>query len=132
MYVRDLDDKKLDWRARGQEITLDRRPRSAIHLRAREILKHRFPTAQILEEVPFKPRSKQTLFFDFYLPLYRLAVEVHGQQHYEFVPMFHSTRQDFIQQLRNDADKSEWCAINNIRLIILKYDMVDQWEQMIQ
>lgn len=129
--VTDLNNQKVKWKVAGKEVYKDLRPRSQLHLVARELIKSRFPTLQVLEEVPIPLRKGKTLYLDFYLPLRKLAVEVHGEQHYKFSSLFHATRADFLGQKRNDRDKEEWCLRNNIELIVLPYDKVEEWQKII-
>lgn len=126
-----LDGRSFEWRIKGIEVTKDKRPRSALHKKARELLKERFPTLQILEEVPVTVEKGKTLYFDFFLPLREIAIEVHGQQHYEKSSAFHNTTADFIKQQINDNKKAEWCEINGVKLVVLRYDEVDQWSDQI-
>lgn len=128
MFVEDLDGNTYQWKMNGREIVVDKRPRSSLHVKAREILKNKFPTMQLLEEVSFKVKPRQTLYLDFFLPLIKVAVEVHGEQHFKFNSMYHSSANDFLQQKKNDRDKSQWCEINGIELVILSYNTVDKWE----
>ena len=87
---------------------------------------------QILEEVPIKPRGI-TQYIDFYINQIKLAIEVHGQQHYKFNTMFHASAQDFLNQRKKDSDKKEWCEINNITYIELPYNKkVEEWIEIIQ
>ena len=61
-----------------------------------------------------------------------LAVEVHGRQHYEFVPYFHKSKAGFIKSLARDEDKKDWCEVNNIKLIVLSYlDTDDDWRDLL-
>jgi len=131
MKVYDLDGYESKWNMGGKEVHADTRPRSSLHKAAREVLRSRFPTLQMLEEVRVKVRKGKTLYIDFYFPLRKLAVEVHGQQHYSFNSMFHNTTQDFMRQCKNDRDKAEWCEINGIELIVFKYDEEEDWTDQI-
>ena len=36
--------------------------------------------------------------------------------------MFHASAQDFIKQKKRDADLKEWCELNNLTYIELRYD----------
>lgn len=47
----------------------------------------------------------------------KIAVEVHGRQHEQFVPFFHKTKLDFADQIKRDEDKKKWCINNKIHLI---------------
>ena len=129
MQVVDLDGNSGEWKVKGKEVTLDKRPRSSLHKTARELLKERFPTYQILEEVGVPVKRGIHLYFDFYLPLRKLAIEVHGQQHYEYNTMFHNSQLDFLKQRRHDRYKEEWCEANGIQLIVLPYNEQDSWKE---
>jgi hypothetical protein len=133
MKVRDLHGNVSTWKPTGDIVTAgDSRRRSKLHVEARKILYELFPTMRILEEVPIKPRSK-TQFLDFFINNIKLAVEVHGQQHYKFNTMYHASAQDFLNQRKNDTDKRDWCETNNITLIELPYDKkVEEWKEIIQ
>jgi len=132
MLVIDLDGNKSDWKIKGREVVLDHRHTSFLHKSARTILKSRFPTMQILEEVPIKVRKKQTLYLDFYIPLIKLAIEVHGEQHFSINSKYHNSRHDFIRQIQRDNDKMEWCEINGIKLIVLAYNNQKEWEELLK
>lgn len=57
------------------------------------------------------------LELDFYLPEIKIAIEVQGKQHYEYVPYFHGNYDGFLAQLKRDQIKRDTCAIEGIRLI---------------
>ena len=62
-----------------------------------------------------------------------IAVEVHGRQHYEHIPFFHKTKRDFLLARARDEDKQDWCELNNIELIVLKYSgSDDEWRTAIK
>lgn len=134
MRVRDLHGNVSSWKLTGDIVSAsDNRKRSNLHVEARKLLYELFPTMQILEEVPIKPRTINTQYLDFYINQIKLAVEVHGQQHYKFNSMFHASAQDFLNQRRKDADKKDWCEINNITYIELPYNKkAEEWKEIIQ
>ena len=101
----------------------DTRQRSSYHLRARTILKLMFPVSPICEEVPL-PGTRQSL--DFYLPQQRIGIEVQGEQHYKMIPFFHENKRAFVVAKQLDAEKAQWCEINNVRLVCLAYSDTDQ------
>jgi hypothetical protein len=129
MKIRGLDGQIHNWKLHGYVVRAsESRPRSKLHLKARGILKDIFPTVQILEEVAAPITRTEKLFFDFYLNTVKLVVEVHGQQHYKFNTMFHTSAQDFANQRKRDRRKAEWCEYNNITYIELPYNEDgDQW-----
>lgn len=47
----------------------------------------------------------------------RIAVEVQGRQHSEYVPFLSGSRSGYLGQIKRDLKKVEWCRINEITLI---------------
>ena len=65
--------------------------------------------------------SNQRLEFDGYNEENKIAFEFHGEQHYEFPNNWHKTKRQFdLAQLRDDL-KEQYCAENNIKLLIIPY-----------
>jgi len=114
----------------------DKRHRSKNHLRAREILRKLFPRDRILEEVSLPGSNRKgrnsLLYADFFIPSHKLIVEVHGQQHYEFVEFYHKTKGEYYRSRKRDRDKIDWCEMNSLRIAVLKYsESNDVWSQKI-
>jgi very-short-patch-repair endonuclease len=61
------------------------------------------------------------LYFDFYLPKHNLCIEFDGKQHYEPIEFF-GGEEGFIETQKRDKIKNEYCVINNIKLIRIRYD----------
>lgn len=61
------------------------------------------------------PGSK--LSIDFYNHTKRIAIEVQGAQHIQYVKHFHRTKANFLNQIKRDFKKIEFCELNNIKLI---------------
>lgn len=115
----------------------DKKKRSKHHIRARKIIKEIYHSYRVLEEVKLpgstSTHKRSVLYLDFFIPNIKKAFEVHGRQHYEHVPFFHNTKADFLLARARDEDKSEWCELNNIELIELKYSgSDDDWRQSIK
>jgi len=115
----------------------DKKRRSKHHLRAREIIRDIYGSYRVLEEVKMPGSTashrKSVLYLDFFIPVIRLAVEVHGRQHYEHIPFFHETKKDFVLAKARDEDKVDWCELNNIELITLKYSETDdEWRKQLK
>jgi hypothetical protein len=65
------------------------------------------------------------IYFDFYLPKYRTAIEFDGKQHYE--PMEYFGGLESYNRLKiNDKIKSDYCEDNYIELIRIRYDQLDR------
>lgn len=122
MNVKDLDGNHSTWHLTGNIVKGSVEHKSSYHIQARNLLKNIYPTMQILEEVPINPRKSETLYLDFYIPLIKKCIEVHGEQHYKFVPYYHSNKLAFLKSQKRDKDKLEWCQINGIKYIELPYN----------
>jgi hypothetical protein len=68
----------------------------------------------VFEEFPI---AGTRLSLDFYNANKRIAIEVQGRQHTEYVPFFHRTKTNYLSQLRRDQQKLDFCELNNITLI---------------
>jgi hypothetical protein len=115
----------------------DSRKRSKHHIRARRLINEVYHSYRVLEEVKLpgstSTHKKSVLYLDFFIPNIRKAFEVHGRQHYEHVPFFHNTKRDFLLAKARDEDKIEWCKLNSIDLIALKYsEDDDEWRNSIK
>ena len=115
----------------------DKRKRSKHHIRARQLIRETFHSYRVLEEVKLpgstSANKKSVLYVDFFIPNINKAFEVHGRQHYEHIPFFHNTKADFLLAKARDEDKIEWCELNNIELVTLKYSGGDdEWRDTIK
>lgn len=131
MQVTDLDGNSSRWTLKGGISHGQTKNKSELHLLARELIHKAYPTIQVLEEVPVYIRKAEVLYLDFYLPLLKKCIEVHGKQHYEFVRFYHQTALGFIKHQKRDKDKQEWCLLNQIHYIELAYNNLDKWERII-
>jgi hypothetical protein len=133
-----LDGKERSWNlSKYKNSKNSSRPRSQYHIKARKLLRDIFPRDKILEEVSLPGSNtdtrKSTLFVDFFIPNRSLIVEVHGQQHYEYVAFYHKKKINFYKAQARDRDKLEWSCVNDIRVVVLKYsDDLEKWERQIK
>ena len=138
MKVTGINGREYAWNLTSYTVDAnDKRKRSKYHIRARNILKQIFHSYRILEEVKLpgstESHRKGVLYLDFYIPQIMLAVEVHGQQHYEYTPFFHKNKAEFALAQSKDDDKIKWCELNKIDIIVLKYsDTDEQWRYQIE
>lgn len=132
MIIKDLDGINHNWHLTGHIARNRTSNKSDLHLLARKIIISVFPTLQILEEVSVPIRKTEYLYLDFYIPLKKLCIEVHGEQHYKFVPFYHNNLLSFAKAQKRDREKTEWCEINGIKQIILPYnENQKEWESRI-
>jgi len=129
MNVIDLDGNSVSWHLTGCISKGRIQNKSSFHLAARQLLVKIFPTMQILEEVPIPVRKAETLYLDFYIPLSKMAIEVHGEQHFSFTPFYHSSKMSFLKSQKRDQDKQEWCEKNNIKHIVFNhFEDIEEWK----
>jgi hypothetical protein len=69
------------------------------------------------------PKTGNNLELDGYCPELRIAFEYNGKQHYSFVPYFHKSYDDFMEQIKHDNFKKERCHNLGIRLIVVPYNV---------
>ena len=106
---------------------------SGLHKKANQLLIQIYPTIPILQEVDIPLRRTETLYLDFYIPLLKKAIEVHGEQHYKFVAHFHNNAMGFIRHKKRDREKQEWCFLNHIKYVELPYnESLEQWTHRIK
>lgn len=130
--VVDLDGNIVNWNLSGGISKANRQNKSELHLRARKILKELYPTFQILEELSIPLRRSENLYLDFYMPLNKKCIEVHGEQHYKYVAYYHQNVMGFMKHKKRDQEKIEWCELNDIQVIVLPFDKTDEeWKDII-
>jgi hypothetical protein len=133
MNIINLDGVQSNWKLSGHISKNNKLNKSALHLSCRELIKKLFPTLQLLEEVPVPIRKSETVYLDFYLPLKKICLEVHGEQHYTFNNFFYKDKLSFLKAKKRDNDKKYWCDINGIKYIELPFNETEnEWENRIK
>jgi hypothetical protein len=138
MKVIGINGREYVWNLNGYSVAAnDKKKRSKYHVRARNLLKQMYHSYRLLEEVKLPGSTpshrKGVLYLDFYVPQIMLAVEVHGKQHYVYTSFFHKNKADFAIAKAKDEDKIEWCELNKVDIIVLKYsDTDEQWREQIE
>jgi len=100
---------------------------SSGELACRRHLENRFKASFPKQRPDFlrNPITNQQLELDCYNSSLRLAVEYQGEQHYKYIPYFHTTRDSFLNQKYRDKIKKELCLKNNVILIEVPYTVTD-------
>ena len=83
----------------------------------KEFLKEFWFNDIVFEEFPV---AGTRMTIDLYNDTHKVAIEVQGRQHDEYVKYFHRNKLEFLKQQRRDADKREYCRINDILLIEIR------------
>ncbi len=119
MKVKDLQGKEhqLDVRGNMHPVKSEAACRSKIQFDCGQLLIQKFPFDQVLEEINIPGLN---LYLDFFIPKRKIAVEIHGRQHDEYIAYFHKSHKDFKQSLNRDSLKKKWCEINGIELYTVR------------
>lgn len=89
--------------------------RSKIQYNTKQFLKTYWERHIVFEEFPV---AGTKLSLDFYNANKKIAIEVQGRQHTEYVPFFHGKNKiNYLNQLKRDQDKLRFCEVNDIQLI---------------
>lgn len=133
MQVKTLDGFGLHWQLTGHFSHAKLSNKSSLHSIARKLITQQYPTLQVLEEVPIPIRKSENYYLDFYIPILKTAIEVHGEQHYKFVAFYHNNQLGFLKSQKRDREKREWCDLNNIKYIELPYSELEhEWSERIR
>ena len=106
--IRNLKNAKkylIDW---------DSKSRSKFQKSVKDFLKPYWQNDIVFEELKV---VGSRLSLDFYNANKKIAIEVQGQQHTKFVKHFHGNRLKFLDQLKRDKKKLDFCENNGIKLV---------------
>lgn len=80
------------------------------------------PNYEVTFDYLINNKTGKHLYVDAYFERYKLAVEINGKQHYEFVEHFHGTIDKYNSYIENDKLKYKILENNNIKVLIIRYD----------
>lgn len=102
-------------KVRNYLIDWDGESKSKIQFNTKKFLKDYWQNHVVFEEFPV---AGTRLSLDFYNATKKIAIEVQGAQHRKYVPFFHGGhKSNYLDQLRRDKQKMEFCSINEIKLM---------------
>ena len=96
--------------------------RSKIEDQVDAALKVLYPHDTICEEEAISPRKGITLFVDRMIKPKKLAFEIDGRQHDEFVEHFHRDAAGFASSQERDRMKTQWLKMQGYTLIRIKHN----------
>lgn len=103
----------IDWNANS---------RSKFQKKIKDFLANSWKNDIVFEEFRI---AGTMLSLDFYNANKKIAIEVQGDQHVKFVKHFHKTRLKYLEQLKRDQKKLDFCELNGIKLVeIYKNDVI--------
>jgi hypothetical protein len=130
MIIEGLDGKKHKLKVKNRK----KGRKSKLHIKARKLIESIF-VETFYEEVSLvgsKTKRNSLLYADFLCVKARVIIEVHGQQHYDYIPHFHSSKLAFTKAKLRDRTKQEWAELNSFTFIELPYNKESEWEQLIR
>lgn len=74
--------------------------------------------------------KNKPLIFDFYLPDLNMCIEYDGKQHYKPIKHFGGEKA-FKRRQEYDRIKNEYCRVNNIQLLRIRYDEFNEIENIL-
>lgn len=95
--------------------------RSKLEVNLDLALKELFPHDKAHEDFAIKI-GKQTLFVDRMLPTRKIAIEVDGRQHDEYIQHFHKDSDGFQASKARDQLKNSWLEANGYVVIRIAYN----------
>lgn len=128
MKVKGLDGKLYSLKL--NEAQTDDSYRSSGHLQARSLITKIFPYDTFFEEITLP--GTNGLEVDFLLLLRKVIFEIQGRQHFEYVPYFHKSPEDFQKSKQRDAAKVKWAELNGFYLVELNTKKTSEWEDRIR
>ena len=84
---------------------------------------YNLPFPKVKPDFLRNPDTGKNLEIDCFNKQLGLGVEFSGRQHFEFIPYFHITRENFIKQLKRDETKDRLCRENGVKLIIVPWNV---------
>lgn len=100
---------------RKYEIDWDGKSLSKFQFEVKQFLKEYWVNHIVYEELPVVGTR---MSIDLFNASKRIAVEVQGAFHSQYNKHFHNNnRFNFLNQIKRDVKKAEWCELNNIILV---------------
>lgn len=70
----------------------------------------------------YNPKTGYHFYFDGYFPTLNLLVEVHGAQHFKYIPYWHKTHEAFKELQERDDNKLKQALGLGFRVLVIRYD----------
>ena len=80
--------------------------------------KELYPSSKVHYEYALPDGSR----IDIFIPVFGIAIEYDGRQHYKYVEHFHKDISGYIEGIKKDAGKDTWCEEHGIKVIRIRAD----------
>ena len=124
MRLLNVNGRLVNKNVQKHRIKWDDKSASKVQFRAKQFFKEYWKSHVVYEEFPVYGTRLRVDLINF---TKKIAIEVHGQQHFKFNKFFHSnSRIKFFQSMKRDWEKTEWLELNDIKLVELEEKDVDK------
>lgn len=114
LVYKNVKSKRIKWRGKS---------RSKLQKSVKDFLKLHWQSHIVFEEFPVYGTR---LSVDFLNATKKIAIEVNGKQHSDYVKFFHGSRNGYLESIKRDVKKAEWLEMNNFKLIEINEDDVEK------
>jgi|TARA_R110000824_G_scaffold120268_1_gene275366 very-short-patch-repair endonuclease len=115
---------KLVYKSVGKKrIKWNKKSRSKLQTTAKNFLAGIWKKHIVFEEFPVYGTRMSV---DFLNATKKIAIEVNGRQHSEYVKFFHGSRLNYFNSIKRDVKKAEWLEMNGFTLIEIDREDVEQ------
>lgn len=122
MTFKTLTGKTVSKNCHKYRIDWDKEERSKIQTKVKKFLQPYWKNYIVFAEFPvFGTKLKIDIFNASKL----IGIEIDGQQHTKYVEHFVGNRVGYLNLIKRDVKKEEWCEVNEINLLRINYDEVD-------
>lgn len=99
--------------------------RSKIQWKLGKLLCKIYGNNHVFEDYPLP--GCNNVSWDFWLPHHKMAFEMHGKQHDEYIKHFHDSEVGFRKQLLSDNLKNSIAEQNDVTLIVVRSKDFEEW-----
>ena len=114
LVYKNVSSKKIKWNCKS---------RSKLQKSVKLFLKPYWQNHIVYEEFPVYGTR---LSVDILNATKKIAIEVNGRQHSNFVEFFHGSRNGYLQSIKRDVKKAEWLKKNNFTLLEIDREDADR------
>ena len=114
LVYKNVSSKKIKWNSKS---------RSKLQKSVKLFLKPYWKNHIVYEEFPVYGTR---LSVDILNATKKIAIEVNGRQHSNFVEFFHGSRNGYLRSIKRDVKKAEWLEKNNFTLLEIDREDADQ------
>jgi hypothetical protein len=114
MRLKTLNGKLIYKNCKKYLINWDKKQKSGYQTQVKDFLRKYWEKNVVYTEFPVFG-SKMTL--DLFNASSFVSIEIQGEHHSSYIPFFNKNRIGYLNQIKRDISKQNWCEMNKIKLI---------------